>query len=348
MLLHIHPGQILFHCITRPSENDVLWGKIKNISMHQNISLKVIVTEEPIKIWGHIPTNLAHKSDVIRMKSLRQYGGMYFDLDIIIIKSVSNLRQFPMTIAGRGGKMYENSVLFTVPYGTFINTWFDSYKNVDFSCWGCHSLVLPMKIAEEFPTSVNVIPGYTFFPIGYSRMDSEKLFGEPKKHGRNAIAPNIIGENTLAVHLWANNFHIYNFLKTVNSTYLCNSMSLYANIIRASFRNSTLLSDECYDDDGGGGGRLSSPFFTPYKHTEPAGSMPRKAPKFYHIASLVAYDDRYPNLWQCAFALLTILLVCYYCFCRKGKYSFMYDGNCSSSSSKSSNESDISISSSSS
>eukprot|EP01035_Chromulina_nebulosa_P057975 gene57975-79420_t len=66
--------------------------------MDRNISSKVVVAEEPIEIWGHKPFNLAHKSDVIRMKSLRQYGGMYFDLDIIILKSVSHLRKFPMSI----------------------------------------------------------------------------------------------------------------------------------------------------------------------------------------------------------------------------------------------------------
>lgn len=325
MLHNIHPDMMLFHCIVWPSANDILWGKIQKHLMEQNISSKVVVTEEPIEIWGHKPFNLAHKSDVIRMKSLRQHGGMYFDLDIIILKSVSHLRKFPMIIAGKGHKLYGNSALFTVPYGKFISTWFDAYINVDFSCWGCHSLALPMKIAEEFPDSINVLPGHIFFPIGFGRQESEILFGEPKQ---SSIVTNIFSEDTLAVHLWANTYHIKSFLQTVNSSYLCYSMSVYAHILRASLRDSTLLSDECGgmmkitgSESNSSGGRIS-PYFIPYRHTEPPGWVPRRVPilkRFYYFA-VAAYDNSDLSFWQCAFAFLTVILVCCFFCCRKGKY----------------------------
>ena len=77
MLQNVHPDTMLFHCIVWPSANDFLWGKIQKFSMELNISSKVVVTEEPIEIWGHRPFNLAHKSDVIRMKQVWEFGPIH-------------------------------------------------------------------------------------------------------------------------------------------------------------------------------------------------------------------------------------------------------------------------------
>jgi len=323
MLINIHPDELYFNCVIQPSTEDSLWRSIVDFLLNQHIALKVIVAENPIQIWGRKPTNLAHKSDVIRIKSLPQYGRIYFDLDVIVIKSVSHMRKFPMTIAGEGDKNYGNTVLFSIPNGKFINAWFESYKNVDFSCWGCHSLVLPMKIAKEFPDSVNVIPSYSFYPIGFGREDSERLFGEnpPSKSSDNDITTD---QDVFGVHLWANNYHIHRFLKTVNASYVCNSRSLYARIIRASLAgtNSSFLSNGCVsitkivdiesNTSSSNSNYRLSPYFTPYSYIKP----PHKVMWLYHLKDVAFYINN-SIFWQFCLVSLTILLVCCY-FRRKG------------------------------
>lgn len=44
--------------------------------------------------WNYGPYAISHLSDALRLLTLYKFGGYYFDLDIIMLKPVINLRNF--------------------------------------------------------------------------------------------------------------------------------------------------------------------------------------------------------------------------------------------------------------
>lgn len=67
----------------------------------------VLVYIDPLKdfkIYNYEPTNLMFKSDIIRMKALLWFGGIYVDSDVLVLNSLDEYRYHDLTV-GREGKI---------------------------------------------------------------------------------------------------------------------------------------------------------------------------------------------------------------------------------------------------
>lgn len=70
-----------------------------------------------VGIFGMYPSLRMHKSDILRLDRLKKYGGIYLDLDVIILRNFKKLRNSPMTM---GKQNYKGIYLFLKYLSIFL------------------------------------------------------------------------------------------------------------------------------------------------------------------------------------------------------------------------------------
>ncbi|GAP93352.2 putative glycosyl transferase [Rosellinia necatrix] len=110
----------------------------------------------------------AHISDILRLKVLREQGGIYLDIDAFGLRPFTDLLRSPRDIimghegGNRGGLC--NAIMVARKNSTFIDRWTAEYSNVDLSReWNFHSVILPKKLQLQNPDDICALPPSTFF-----------------------------------------------------------------------------------------------------------------------------------------------------------------------------------------
>ncbi|KAI0532589.1 hypothetical protein GGR58DRAFT_489650 [Xylaria digitata] len=110
----------------------------------------------------------AHVSDVLRLKLLREQGGIYLDIDAFGLRPFTDLLRSPRDIimghegGNRGGLC--NAIMVARKNSTFIDRWAAEYNNVDLSHeWNFHSVILPKQLQLQNPHDICALPPSTFF-----------------------------------------------------------------------------------------------------------------------------------------------------------------------------------------
>ncbi|KAI0428716.1 hypothetical protein F5Y09DRAFT_312338 [Xylaria sp. FL1042] len=111
---------------------------------------------------------VAHISDILRLKLLQEQGGIYMDIDAFALRPFTDLLRSPRDIimghegGNRGGLC--NAIMVARKNSTFIDRWAAEYNNVDLSReWNFHSVVLPKKLQLQNPDEICALPPSTFF-----------------------------------------------------------------------------------------------------------------------------------------------------------------------------------------
>lgn len=131
-----------------------------------------IIYNRPIKVSEH-------KADVVRLEAVLQFGGFYHDLDVVILRSFSSLRQYTTTFGhefepvnkpykSENGKLMQtnksnspsyslnlkqvhglcNGVIISAPQSHFLRMYHFEYTRFDDSNWGWHPVLLPAIISS--------------------------------------------------------------------------------------------------------------------------------------------------------------------------------------------------------
>ncbi|RWA03837.1 hypothetical protein EKO27_g11268 [Xylaria grammica] len=110
----------------------------------------------------------AHVSDVLRLRLLREQGGIYLDIDAFGLRPFTDLLRSPRDIimghegGNRGGLC--NAIMVARKNSTFIDRWAAEYNNVDLSHeWNFHSVILPKQLQLQNPDDICALPPSTFF-----------------------------------------------------------------------------------------------------------------------------------------------------------------------------------------
>ncbi|KAI1347412.1 hypothetical protein F5Y01DRAFT_295050 [Xylaria sp. FL0043] len=111
---------------------------------------------------------VAHVSDILRLKLLQEQGGIYMDIDAFGLRPFTDLLRSPRGIVmgheggNRGGLC--NAIMVARKNSTFIDRWAAEYNNVDLSReWNFHSVILPKKLQLQNPDDICALPPSTFF-----------------------------------------------------------------------------------------------------------------------------------------------------------------------------------------
>ncbi|KAI2643547.1 hypothetical protein GGS21DRAFT_496944 [Xylaria nigripes] len=110
----------------------------------------------------------AHISDILRLKLLREQGGIYLDIDAFGLRPFTDLLRSPRDMimghegGNRGGLC--NAIMVARKNSTFIDRWAAEYNNVDLSHeWNFHSVILPKRLQLQKPDDICALPPSTFF-----------------------------------------------------------------------------------------------------------------------------------------------------------------------------------------
>lgn len=165
-----------------PDRLSILHEKMKQMNPSWQVKLW---DEESIDIllcdcFEYSHATKAGSSNVVRLKALQKYGGVYFDLDFIAVKPIDGLENHSAFAARQPDGVLCNAAMGATPYHPWINGMIDNYGEYQKkdAAWGCH--VMESHITPD----VTILPTDTFYPYGHD---------EP---------PQPPTESTLAIHLW--------------------------------------------------------------------------------------------------------------------------------------------------
>jgi len=110
--------QIKFHCCYVPSGE--WWDKVVDL-------IEIIKVEAPTEVFGNPIYHVAHQADVVRMRILKDDGGIYLDMDTITVKSFDDLLHYPCVIGIEGKRESGlcNAVIMAQPGNRFMNEWYE-------------------------------------------------------------------------------------------------------------------------------------------------------------------------------------------------------------------------------
>lgn len=148
------PETIYFHYVYEPSGE--WWEKARPYLTLNRIP-------PPTEIFGRPLEHFAHKADVVRLEMLMRYGGIYLDMDVVCINSFRPLLQETFVMGREYGLGLCNAVILSSADSEFLRIWHEQYRDFDDAQWNYHSVRLPLKLAQQYPSLIRVLDEYAFF-----------------------------------------------------------------------------------------------------------------------------------------------------------------------------------------
>ena len=147
---YIQPSAIMFWYNNEPT--GYWWSEI----LRRVPVIKMCHREAPTSIYGHKVSVPEHQSDIVRLEVLMKYGGIYMDLDMVILKSFDPLRVYELTMGRATRVTLANGLMVSKPNASFLRIWHNNYKTFDGTKWDKHSVRFALKLAQQYPDLVHV------------------------------------------------------------------------------------------------------------------------------------------------------------------------------------------------
>lgn len=239
-LLRLNPEAIKIHTYAF-NENNEWWQMIK-----RHVDLVIHEPQRYLRTSDGRSHNLrlAHQTDVLRLEILLKDGGIYLDTDVYALRSFSSLLQSPRDLLmgheGGGRSGLGNAVMVARPGSTFISRWLEKYhESFDDrpQMWNHHSIVVPVRLAEQHPEEICKLSPSTFFWPTWSSADvalmHRPIFGDEL----SALERNMsqysgaMYLNQLAYHAWGN-IARREYLSKLNPDYLLDVQTRFNILLR--------------------------------------------------------------------------------------------------------------------
>jgi hypothetical protein len=204
----IKPMKIMFWYSEAEPKGD-WWRFVKrNITDFHKI-VHLVHRKDPTEIFGNQVQVPEHRSDWIRLSVLLEYGGVYLDSDVLVLRSFDPLLKYGTTLGLEGNGSLCNGVIISQPGALFLLIWREEYRTFDDRQWGDHSVFLPYLLASRYPWLVHV---------------ENDTLNRPSWEELDLIYGNKTYDIThnYAVHLWFRLYdkqHNLHSIRTLNSTF---------------------------------------------------------------------------------------------------------------------------------
>ena len=190
-VLYVRPDEIRWHHKFTPQ--DELSRKWWACSL-PHIALTPV---EPVTIVRGRPLpNLIvqQQSDIIRIRLMNDTGGIYFDTDVIPLRSFTELRVYEFLMGKEGNRddALCPAVLVGAPHSRFIQRLWNSYDTFDPKVWAYHAVAVPALLQQQAPDECTVVGGRAFFTPGFGSL-----------HELHEQDDGYDFRENFAVHLWA-------------------------------------------------------------------------------------------------------------------------------------------------
>ena len=211
--------EVIIWCDQEPEGE--YWDKTKELVTVQRVNA-------PTKIFGKPITQPAHKSDVIRLQVLIEYGGIYADTDVIVVKPFTELlnNRFVMgqqNINGSEGLC--PATMLSEKGSKFAQSWLLGFKDTfeggppGSPTWCLHSVNLPAYLANTMSEHITLLNHEAFFWPLYHQPHVELLFEQ-----------NLKFPNAYSHHLWESAGKQY--LDNMTEEKIKNTNTTFTNIVK--------------------------------------------------------------------------------------------------------------------
>lgn len=184
--------------------------------------------EPPTEIFGKSISQPAHKSDVLRLQILIEYGGIYVDTDTIFVKSFKSLLNNKFVLGQQninGSEGFCPAVILSAPESVFAQNWLAGFKDSFFggppgsSTWCTHSVNYPLWLSKQIPNEITILNHEAFFWPLYHQSHIESLFEQ------NHYFPNAYSH-----HLWESSGKKYLDELTIDK--IKNNNTTFTNLVK--------------------------------------------------------------------------------------------------------------------
>lgn len=128
----------------------------------------------------------AHEADFIRLKVLREHGGVYADIDTLFVAPIpEHLYQQACVLGDEGALPDEhgilrpslcNALIMAAPGAPYIARWLEASYGAFDGKWTSHSCQLAARLWEADPHSVHVVPRQYFYRQPWTPAGMQNLF----------------------------------------------------------------------------------------------------------------------------------------------------------------------------
>jgi hypothetical protein len=186
------PAKIFFHYYHEPY--GPYWDAVKPF-------VKLVKVIPPESIFDIPITHYAHQADIIRLKAMLEFGGVYADMDTIFVNPLSNDLFTKHFVMGKQGEMgLCNAFMMSSKQSHFAKRWLYGHSRAfkggepGTSEWDNHSVYFPGQLAKTIPSDIHIEPQSSFFKHLYTKAEIDKLF---EKNDTDL-------KNVYSMHLWEN------------------------------------------------------------------------------------------------------------------------------------------------
>lgn len=105
-----------------------------------------------LKVLGSV----FHALDVLRLKLVLQFGGLFLDQDTLLIKNINDLRGHEVSLGWPEGQFIGTQFLLAKPNATFIRLWLESYRDYRPILWYYNAGQVPTQdILQHCPDLIH-------------------------------------------------------------------------------------------------------------------------------------------------------------------------------------------------
>jgi mannosyltransferase OCH1-like enzyme len=193
--------------------NNKYWDLIK-----QEANIKIIPYERPYQYDGFDLQYVQYAADVARLELLYKYGGIYLDLDMLIIKNFDTIintgKDLYISEEGEKGGGWINSFIACKPKNEFINIWLKSFRTgLRMESWAWHIREGNRQLVKEHPHymlkyNIEILESKYFFPFPWT--DREKFIHIEENLNEEIYGVHLF-ETILHDILWNNKYFTNSF-----------------------------------------------------------------------------------------------------------------------------------------
>jgi hypothetical protein len=230
-LVRSGPDEIVVYGIREPVESP-WWRKIRPVISYEPV--------EPIREFrGKKIDAYQHRADIIRLEKLIEHGGIYLDIDVLTLRSLSPLRRHRCVVGGeryrdgsdvvrsndpRDFASVTNAVLMAEPGSPYLEEWYE--RMVIGDDWAHHAVVTPHELILERPELAHVEPVESFMPVSYR---DDFVFTDLPPEER-ALLLETRFRDSYTVHFWETIWGSP-YLNAIDPTYMATRRNLFVDLV---------------------------------------------------------------------------------------------------------------------
>lgn len=174
VIKHMPNYKVIIYNDIEPT-NNVYWDKIKKYVSIEKTIPPTHFDDYPLKY-------IQYKADVIRLEKLYEHGGIYLDLDLLVIKNFEHVINsggdfYISEENSKEGNLLINCFLASKPKNKFILKWLETFKSgLRMNNWAYHirnsnRLLLDEKKHYMFKYNIKILNNETFLPFTWGERD---------------------------------------------------------------------------------------------------------------------------------------------------------------------------------